>query len=263
MELPAGVSWPAAFLVGSGLAVVIAGRSIPADAVGAYFHRFVSVVGFLLAVTGAALQAAGTEHAVLWAPLAAGAGVCAISYVLARLVPEGRGARIAGIAVALLAIGSLVSWMASLRSPPAVFHVATAGAAFGITLSAMILGHWYLVNARLPFELLVGLILTALLVLATRAGLAVLLGTGVLGHAAAWEVVRGAYPSRHLSLAALVGVRVGAGILFAAILGWMALRCAKIRANQSATGILYAMTGVVLVGEITSLWLTFSAGVPI
>jgi len=50
-----------------------------------------------------------------------------------------------------------------------------------------------------------------------------------------------------------------AGIVLAGVLGLMALSCAKRRANQSATGILYVAVVFVLIGETMSIALTLGA----
>ena len=43
----------------------------------------------------------------------------------------------------------------------------------------------------------------------------------------------------------------------------MAYSCAKIKANQSATGILYVATIFILIGELDSLYLTLGRGLPV
>ena len=45
-----------------------------------------------------------------------------------------------------------------------------------------------------------------------------------------------------------------------AFFGWMAWQCAKIESNQSATGILYAVTALIFMGELTAIFLHETRG---
>jgi hypothetical protein len=53
------------------------------------------------------------------------------------------------------------------------------------------------------------------------------------------------------------------GLAIPLLLAVMALTCARQRANQSATGILYVLVMGSLIGEITALYLTLITGVPV
>ena len=62
----------------------------------------------------------------------------------------------------------------------------------------------------------------------------------------------------------VMSVRMIAGLVMAMILALMSLSCARRRANQSATGILYVVVVFVLIGETISLYLTLrERGTPI
>ena len=53
------------------------------------------------------------------------------------------------------------------------------------------------------------------------------------------------------------------GLAIPLLLAVMSLTCARQRANQSATGILYVLVMGSLIGEITALYLTLITGVPV
>jgi hypothetical protein len=60
-----------------------------------------------------------------------------------------------------------------------------------------------------------------------------------------------------------LGLRVGLGLLVPLLLGWMVIECVRIESNQSATGILYAMTVLVAVfGELVAVYLSLARGIP-
>lgn len=130
----------------------------------------------------------------------------------------------------------------------------------GLITGAMILGHWYLVTPDLPVQHLGRL--TRLATFAAYAKLA-LLGATIA-----------AFPDRFgeagRSLAAIIGfddggrgasfqvkldflwllARIAIGLVGTAILGHMTLKTIELKATQPATGILYAATVMVLMGEL-------------
>jgi ABC-type uncharacterized transport system permease subunit len=57
--------------------------------------------------------------------------------------------------------------------------------------------------------------------------------------------------------------RLLGGAVGGLVLGWMAWSCAKMKSNQSATGILYVAVMFVIVGEVMSLYLTFGKRTPL
>ena len=61
----------------------------------------------------------------------------------------------------------------------------------------------------------------------------------------------------------VIGVRLIAGLGFGLALALMSLACAKRRANQSATGILYVGVVFVLIGETISMFLTLARKMPV
>jgi len=158
-------------------------------------------------------------------------------------------------ALALVAIGVLIS-------PPAWSVVGAVGSLFagalllGAALMAMMWGHWYLTSGRLPkepMEQMALLVLGAVIVQAVFVVLAVViparvvplsegsLGVGLSGNPAFW-------------------LRVGVGLIFPAVLAWLAFRTAQIRGMMSATGLLYIALGALLAGEVLARGLLFTTG---
>jgi hypothetical protein len=132
-------------------------------------------------------------------------------------------------------------------------HLLTSGALLGSVLVAMNLGHSYLRNAALSFDPLIRL---ARLFLGS-AIVKSIVSLGLLSRDAArwWPQLLDTYDGM------LVLVRVVGGLAGPIVLGFMVVSCARSRANQSATGILYAAVVFVLVGEAISLHLTLGRGI--
>ena len=158
-------------------------------------------------------------------------------------------------AVALVAIGALVA-------PPAwsawgvIGSVIAAALLLGAALMSMMWGHWYLTSGRLPkepMEQMSLVVLAAVLIQAVFVLLAVVvparevplaessIGVGLGGNPAFW-------------------LRVLVGLIFPAVLAWLAWKTAQIRGMMSATGLLYIALGALLAGEVLARGLLFSTG---
>ena len=116
----------------------------------------------------------------------------------------------------------------------------TAAFLLGTTMTAMLLGHWYLIAHNLSIKPLLRLHFAMFVAFGLR--------LATVGVALAWALTTHA-PDK-VSWLWLV-LRVGAGLFGAGILSSMAFAAAKLRATQSATGILYVVVVFVLVGELT------------
>lgn len=118
--------------------------------------------------------------------------------------------------------------------------------AAGCTVGAMLLGHSYLTARGLsfaPFRRMTWLLFGVLLLRA-------------LSVAPAFFVKDLGMDLVFLSL------RAGLGLLVPLLLGWMVIQCVKIESNQSATGILYAMTVLVcFFGEMIAVYLQLARGI--
>jgi hypothetical protein len=129
----------------------------------------------------------------------------------------------------------------------------TSAAVLGAALSAMLMGHIYLI---VP-----GMSLRPLQRLLAVLGVALLLRMGVEGYAAwLWWRWTTRFPSVKLGNDTLLflPVRWGVGFVLPLALGWMAWQTTRIRSTQSATGILYVVVIFCFLGELTSLLLTES-----
>ncbi len=129
----------------------------------------------------------------------------------------------------------------------------------GGSLMTMLLGHAYLTSGRemtqQPFLRLVRLLLAALLL-----RLAITLLAGLWP----WWSARSASHPTDLPMVPILmmAARFLMGILVPLIMTWMALQCVRIRSNQSATGILYVSSTMILVGEFLGLSLITMYGLP-
>lgn len=170
----------------------------------------------------------------------------------------GRLAGIAGAGAGALAVGLL----AAMLAPPAwgfagVLLAMTAGTlVMGAVSVSMVWGHWYLTEGALPAWPLRDLAIALIAALALQ---------GVV------VVVNAAIPVRETPISRtpvsvdLVAnpafyLRVGVGIVFPAVLAALALATTRMRAMQSATGLLYICMGGVFTGEVLAKGLMFMTG---
>jgi hypothetical protein len=122
----------------------------------------------------------------------------------------------------------------------------------GASLSAMLLGHAYLISPGMtivPLQRLIALM-----------GIA-LLGRILLAAVGLWQWTS-EHPLGNLETETILwlSARWLLGIFAPIGLGWMAWETARIRSTQSATGILYVVVIVVFLGELTSLLLLEKTG---
>jgi hypothetical protein len=119
----------------------------------------------------------------------------------------------------------------------------SAAAQLGLVLTAMLLGHYYLITPGMSARPLVRLTVLLMVAIGWRAGV----------------TVANAWTGQHLPFAGergwWLGLRGLAGILAAAVFAVLAWRCARIRSTQSATGILYAAVISTFLGELAQLLL--------
>jgi hypothetical protein len=168
-----------------------------------------------------------------------------------------------GTAAALGAV--LLVLLAELVSPPTwsiagpLLTLFAGALTLGAIMVAMVWGHWYLVKPSLeagPLNELCLIVIAALLVeLAVTAVNAIvpvgtpfesdaLLAIGLASNPAFW-------------------LRVGIGLLFPALLGFMAYVSSREHSMMSATGLLYIAVGAVLAGEAVGRGLLFVTGAPV
>ncbi|MBI3268615.1 MAG: hypothetical protein HYZ53_06305 [Planctomycetes bacterium] len=131
----------------------------------------------------------------------------------------------------------------------------------GSVLGGMLLGHWYLVRPGLSFrylELMTGLIIAALvlrLALSTAVGVSCL-GAGLAYNGSELQDLLERDPVPLLARAAFGFV----GPLVLAVMTWQTV---KLKANQPATGLLYACVVVVLAGELVGTYVLAARHLPL
>lgn len=119
----------------------------------------------------------------------------------------------------------------------------TSGLLLGLTLSAMLLGHWYLNTPSMRLEPLTRLVWGVMTLVLLRAivdgwGLTDLLQTQPLEHSGLWW--------------SLHALRWFAGLLGTGLMAFLAWRTLKVPNTQSATGILYVAVIFVFLGELSA-----------
>jgi len=168
-----------------------------------------------------------------------------------------------GLATAGLAVLGTAAWMAAASGPASTglwslnaSSRLTSGFLLGATLTAMLLGHYYLTAPAMtinPLERAVALMAWGL------GARCILAAIGLCAVQARLFGV-GASPIDPGALIFLA-VRWGMGFVAAGISTYLTWKTAQIRSTQSATGILYITMIFVLFGELTSLILAGREGV--
>lgn len=132
----------------------------------------------------------------------------------------------------------------------------SSAAMFGIVTYAMVLGHWYLVVPKLSEKPLVVATLVLWAVMVIKLGWT---GLETMENADYFEsgTMKGAGYSFNVLL---LTMRIAWGYLVVGVMSWFAWRLIRMRSIQSATGMLYAMTFFVLVGELMAQFMFFKYG---
>jgi hypothetical protein len=217
---------------------------LPRGMVAERFYRIhLIIVLCFLGVVGVFAWGAASDD--FWLPFGLAAGA-ALFGTWSWSIREAAGSRYAALVLTLLALLASL-WLRPRETLAPAAHAAlfaqdaTAAAYLGLALTAMLLGHWYLIAPNLSITPLLRL-LTALFVATGLRSLSV--GAGL------WMATDGRFDFGYLGWLWLA-LRVLAGLVAAPALFWMAWESAKIRSTQSATGILYAADVLAVVGELT------------
>jgi hypothetical protein len=158
------------------------------------------------------------------------------------------------VALWLVAACSLVA--ACVGAGPGLLRAAsvlTSGLVLGLTLAAMLLGHWYLNSPGMELEPLRRLLV--LIALAVAAQILVC-SVGLIGQMRSVDEVS-------VSWLLFVVLRWSFGLVGVLALVWMTGQTLKIPNTQSATGILYVAVIGVFVGELTGLLLSAESVYPL
>ena len=190
--------------------------------------------------------------------LAVGTGL-SVLYPVLLYRDRPREGRAAAALLAALALAVLVLLAVMLRLPAwsfgLVFVSLLAGTlALGLSAVGLSLGHWYLVTPRLPAKPLNEVTFLLLVLLTIQVFLLVL--------AVAVPVDERPAGGRDVAIEAnrAFWLRVGVGLAFPLVVGWMAWSSSRIRSMMSATGLLYLVMGAVLAGELLARALLFDSG---
>jgi hypothetical protein len=173
----------------------------------------------------------------------------------------GRFAGIAGAIAGALVVGCFAAMLAppTWGYPGELLALIAGTMALGAVSVSMVWGHWYLTEGSLPAWPLRDLAWILI---------------GALGFQAAVVLLNLVIPVRSTPTPAYpvdVGIfgnpalylRLGVGIVFPVILAILSLKTTKLRAMQSATGLLYICMGAVFAGEVLGKGLMFLTGRPV
>ena len=166
-----------------------------------------------------------------------------------------------GCSMVAQAMGLSVGEMAPSAALTAVSFLSSA-ALLGGACTAMILGHWYLVLPSMDVSLLQAMVKFHIGSTVVRTAV---VGAVVAAALVSWQAPSGAGYSQYVL--SLDGVFLWQRVLFGlgspAVLSYLTWETAKIRATQSATGILYVDFFTVVVGEVLAKYLLLSTRVPV
>jgi hypothetical protein len=254
------------------LLVVTSWRAVPVG----FFRTHCQVILGLLVLATLAIAGRDAPTTALAAPIAAAVAAYLASVFwglgLVRLARPLSALLAAGLAIWLIAVslgtGGSASSSASLNPAATasasismgtggllVLNRLVSGLLMGSTVSAMLLGHYYLTAPAMSIEPLSRYVQTMGVSLLARA---ILAGAGL---AVSYPVLIAL--GREPRLAAIgstaplfLVVRWGLGFVGPSVATWMAWKTLQIRSTQSATGILYVATTLVFFGEATALILS-------
>ena len=252
---------------------MLACAAVARSPAGPGFYRMTLLIGLACLFLGLGLRVGGATTALtLPTPLAFGGyalSVLAVILFAIKLRPHTEPdfmwlylAALAGVA-GVATDPALHGWNGDIGTFGATLYVAglaSAVAAVGAVLFAMLLAHWYLVEPRMP---LAPLRRVLIMFAATQMLLVVQLIAVVAFHWPAWTSMDGGLLRAFtLGNALFVAMRGFLGVLAPIMLAWMTWKTVEIRSIQSATGILYAAVVFVLFGETICIYLSLTSGQP-
>jgi hypothetical protein len=170
-----------------------------------------------------------------------------------------RGRRSPALALVALGCGTgaavtaAIGWAGVPDGVPLAVQYLVLAAATGGVLATMILGHWYLVTPRLSERPLVLAARLLTVVVALQLLLFLVWTSMGTGTGRPFGALAG-------SSALFVWLRLLVGLLFPLVVSWMALRTARTRSMESATGLLYIDTAAIVSGTIVAAGLYYGMG---
>jgi hypothetical protein len=138
----------------------------------------------------------------------------------------------------------------------------TSSALLGGACTAMVLGHWYLVLPSMQVSHLQSVVRLHIISMVTRI---VVVAAAVFVAIVSWQPGLG--PNFGHYILSLDGIffwqRILFGLAAPVFLVYLTWETAKIRATQSATGILYVDFFTIVVGEVLAKWVLLATRVPV
>lgn len=237
---------------------------------GRTFLLFNGALALALGASSLALRALGptrlgfgADFALSPLTLAAGSLAFALLSVYLFVCARGRDARAVLRAGAVLALVAVASDAASLHASTStlrhVLNAVTSAWFAGAILLAMILGHFYLVIPKLSIAPLRGLFQFSFAALIARIVLVGLTGALWWSVAGPDAITIGTFLNRGV----FVLQRLLFGLVIPASLAWITWKTIEMRSTQSATGILYVVVFLTLVGEALSVYLSLETSLPL
>ena len=174
------------------------------------------------------------------------------------------GAALAGIAAIVLQALAISIDRSAAAQALTVASFLTSSAMLGGACTAMILGHWYLVLPSMEVSYLQSIVGLHILSMTARV---VVVAAAVWFAIATWRPDLDAGPGFRHYIFSIEGIffwqRVLFGLAGPAVLSYLTWETAKIRATQSATGILYVDFFTVVVGEVLAKYIVHATRVPV
>ena len=259
------------FLTHLGVGIVLTLVFVSREA-GVKFFRFNAGLAAILLVIALAFRVTAeskytaADVALIACTLAVVVYWATVGRMLAKIRPSLVGFAV-GAGITALVLQALT--IAAGRSLPmqalTVASFLSSAALLGGACTAMILGHWYLVIPSMQVSHLQSIVkvhIASMVVRVAVVGAAVFVAI-VTAFAAQPEVG----PSFRHYITSVSGIffwqRVLFGLAGPAVLSYLTWETAKIRATQSATGILYVDFFMVVVGEVLAKYLLLAARVPV
>ncbi len=148
---------------------------------------------------------------------------------------------------------------ASLPVPSAAISHLLGGLLLGSVTVAWLLGHRYLTASEMTIDPLKRASQLLFVALGARwSFLLIMLSVGALASGVTDS--GGAFSTRLASSWMPLSMRIGIGLVLPTVFAYMVWQCVRLRSTQSATGILFFMSILVAVGELTSRSLISSMG---
>jgi hypothetical protein len=238
---------------------------VPWRSVGKGYYVMMLSIGLGLAAVAWFFRAAAVQRGVPapWMAWSLPAyAVVVLAALIAFLVGRGEdgawvtlGAVLLGVRAVLAGVGDVAE---ASRSPAAsapllIFNFLASTALLGSVLSAMLLGHWYLVVRDLPVEPLRRM--TLLFFGALGARLAATVAAFLLDPAGGKHVADRSFLFVLVYGLFSLGSPIG--------MSWMIWGTVRIRSTQAATGILYGVTAFILMGEAAGRFVLIKTGFPL